>query len=87
MNDLINGLFEIISGLLSFINIKKLLKDKQLKGISWIPVIFFTLWGLWNLYYYPSLNQILSLIGGMFILSSNLVWLILVFYFHKKMRK
>lgn len=84
-NDLINGLFELISGLLCFINIFRLIKDKDIKGISWIPTTFFTLWGAWNLYYYPSLGQTLSFIGGLSIFVSNIIWVFLVFYY--KFRK
>lgn len=83
-NDLINGLFELFSGILCILNITKIIQDKELKGISWIPLLFFTLWGAWNLYYYPSLNQTLSFIGGLFIFFSNIVWLILIVYYKYK---
>jgi len=83
-NDLINGSFELLSGLLTILNIVKLIKDKQLKGISYIPIVFFTMWGIWNLYYYPSLNQIYSFIGGMIITIVNLVWLMLLIYYKWK---
>lgn len=83
-NDLINGLFEIGSGIFQIINIVKLIKDKELKDISWIPMGFFTLWGCWNLYYYPSLNQPLSFIGGIMIFVTNFIWLTLVFYYNLK---
>ena len=61
-NDLINSLFEISAGLLNTMNIFRIFKDKTTKGISWIPLSIFTMWGAWNLYYYPSLNQTLSLL-------------------------
>jgi hypothetical protein len=84
INDLVNGLFECCSGFFCWINIFKLIKDKELKGVSWIPLSFFTLWGFWNLFYYPSLNQTLSFIGGISIVIANVVWLSLVFYYKKK---
>lgn len=87
INDLINGSFELISGIISLINIKQLIKDKTLKGISWIPTFFFTLWGMWNLYYYPSLGQTLSFIGGLGIFITNAIWLILVLYYKTKQTK
>jgi hypothetical protein len=84
VNDFINGCFELTSGLFCAINIFKLVKDKTLKGVSWIPIGFFTIWGVWNLYYYTSLSQPLSVIGGVGICISNTIWLILVFYYKRK---
>lgn len=85
-NDLINGSFELFAGLLYIINVVRLVKDKEVKGVSWIPVSFFTLWGGWNLYYYPSLNQTFSFIGGICIFVVNAIWLLLVFYYRQKQK-
>lgn len=84
MNDCINGGFELIGGLLYIINIVKLVKDKEVKGVSWIPTAFFTAWGAWNLYYYPSLNQWASFAGGVVIFLSNITWIGLVIYYALK---
>lgn len=51
--DLVNGGFELLGGLILLINIFRLRRDKRVAGISIIPICFFTLWGFWNLYYYP----------------------------------
>lgn len=83
-NDLINGTLELTSALFCTINIFRLVKDKQIKGVSWIPTLFYAFWGIWNLYYYPSLHQTLSFIGGMFIVATNVVWLSLVYYYNKQ---
>jgi len=79
--DLVNGLFELFGGLFSYANVYKLWKDKQIKGIYWFPTFFFAAWGLWNLYFYPHLNQWLSFTGGLVIVSANIAWITLVFYF------
>jgi len=86
-NDLINSLFEFGASAFLIINIRILLKDKKLMGVSWVPTAFFTIWGVWNLYYYPSLNQISSFIGGLAIFSINVIWLFLVFYYKFKNNK
>jgi len=83
VNDFINGGFELVSGLLSTINIFKLYKDKTVKGVSWIPLTFFTIWGMWNLFYYPSLNQWFSFIGGIVIFIVNIIWISMYFYYKK----
>jgi hypothetical protein len=82
--DLINGTFEALGAMILVINIFRLVKDKCIKGVSWLPVAFFSAWGLWNLYYYPHLEQWLSFIGGIGIVTANIVWLTLVFYYSRR---
>lgn len=76
--DLINGLFELAGGLLLIKNVICLRRDKVVRGVSWIPVSFFTTWGAWNLYYYPWLGQWFSFAGGLLIVIVNCIWLSLV---------
>ena len=85
--DLINGTFELISGLSQIVNIRKLIKDKEVKGIAIWPVIFFISWGVWNLFYYPYLGQIISFIGGLLIVITNLIWLFLWYYYKQRKQK
>lgn len=80
-NDLINGSFELFGGVIWLLSVFKILKDKQIKGISWAPQAFFSSWGLWNIYYYPSLNQWYSFAGGLFLVSVNLWWTSLAIYY------
>ena len=72
--DLINSLFELIGAGFICLSIIKLHKDKQVKGVSWIHIAFFTSWGYWNMYYYPHLNQWLSFYGGLTIIMANSFW-------------
>jgi len=73
--DTINGIFELFGGLFILLSIIKLHKDKKVKGISWLAVVFFTLWGYWNLYYYPHLGQTVSFWGGIGVVTMNTIWL------------
>jgi hypothetical protein len=82
--DLVNGLFEMVGGLTTFLNCWKLHKDKEVKGVVWQLTIFYTAWGLWNLYYYPSLGQWLSFLGGCVIVTSNVIWISQVVYYKRK---
>jgi hypothetical protein len=79
--DLINGCFELIGGILLFGNCWRMHKDKQLKGVSWLPTLFFTSWGFWNLLYYPALNQWFSFAGGCVIVLANTPWLGMTLYY------
>ena len=81
--DMINGLFELVGGILLILNVMQLYKDKKLNGVHWSPTIFFTSWGIWNLYYYPSLDQWYSFAGGLFIVTVNSIWLFQIYYYSK----
>lgn len=81
--DFINGLFEFSGSIAIWINVFKLYKDKQIKGIHWGPMLFFTSWSFWNLYYYPFLSQWLSLTGGVSLVIANCIWTGLAIYYLK----
>jgi len=87
MPDLINGLFETSGALFILLSIIKTLKDKEVKGVSWLHVSFFSGWGIWNLFYYPFLGQWLSFCGGVAIVISNTVWCTLLIYYSLKRKQ
>ncbi len=82
--DLLNAIFELGGGVILWINVYRLIKDKSIKGVSIISFAFFAFWGYWNLYYYPHLNQILSFLGGLIVVSANTTWVILAVYYTRK---
>ena len=83
--DLVNGGFELLGAPFILMSIIKLHRDKRVRGISWIHILFFSVWGCWNLYYYPHLSQWASFIGGLFLVGMNTIWLIqIVFYSWKE---
>jgi tetrahydromethanopterin S-methyltransferase subunit D len=85
-SDLINGVFECIGGLLILISIYRLYKDKEVKGVSWVPTLFFTGWGLWNICFYFINGLLFSFIGGFIVATTSIIWLIqLVYYSRKKL--
>lgn len=73
--DLINGLFEAVGGASVWMHAFAALRAKQIKGVSLWAVIFMTLWGFWNLFYYPHLRQWWSFAGGLVIVTGNIAWL------------
>jgi hypothetical protein len=85
--DLINGLFELAGVAFIFTSIRKLHQDKKVRGVSWAHVAYFSFWGIWNLFYYPSLGQWFSLAGGIGIVLANTVWLLLMLYYLQAERK
>lgn len=79
--DLINGLFELGGAAFLLLNVRRMYRDKELRGVHWSPAFFFTTWGLWNLFYYPHLDQWWSFAGGLAIVSVNAAWLGQVAYY------
>jgi len=84
MGDYINGSFEFLGSIMLWSNVHTLYKDKGYLGVCWSTVAFFAAWGYWNLYYYPSLDQWFSFLGGCSITLANTVWLGLMFYYGRK---
>ncbi len=82
--DLVNGIFEICGGLFIVPSIIKIMKEKRVHGINWITTMFFTFWGLWNLFFYPQHGLTLSFYGGVFLVLANGTWLTLLIYYQRK---
>jgi hypothetical protein len=75
--DVINGVFELVGSVMCWLNVYKIIKDKRIEGVYWSVSGFFSVWGLWNLYYYPTLGQWASFAGGIFLAAGNITWTLL----------
>jgi hypothetical protein len=84
--DIVNGLFEAVGAGMALENVRKLLYDRSVVGFWWPLQAFFTIWGFWNLYYYPSLDQWISFLGGMLLAAANLVWVCLAITYSRRNR-
>ena len=86
--DIINSAFEGTLAGLVCLNVRQLLKDKQIKGTHMAAPYFVTAWGFWNCLYYPSLHQWFSFACGAALALANAVWLGLALYYQatKRMR-
>jgi hypothetical protein len=82
-NDGGNALFEALGGVCIWINVHRLYHDKQVRGVSWLVSLFFASWGVWNLYYYPSLGQWWSFTAGLAICAGNFLWVALAVRYRK----
>lgn len=80
-SDLLNGCFELIGACALGVNVRRLWIDRELKGVHWSPVVFYTVWGLFNLAFYPYNGLIWSFYGGIAVVIVNSVWLYLVWKF------
>jgi len=82
--DSVNGLFEMVGGLFILNHCRAVLRDKAVAGVSIISTIFFSSWGVWNLYYYPHLDQWWSFSGGLVIVAANCLWIGLMLKYRNK---
>jgi len=85
-SDIINGGYKFLLGFFIFLNCVQLWKDKTVKGVRISPFICFALGSLWDLYYYPHLNQWVSLMGACHIVVWNIIWVILALYYTRRNR-
>lgn len=81
--DLINASFEALGGVFILGHCRAVLRDKAVAGVSIVSTVFFTAWGFWNLFYYPSLGQFMSFWGGVFLVVANCVWVGLLVRYRK----
>lgn len=81
---MVNGAFEIFGGLFVLNHCRAVLRDKAVAGVSIISTAFFSTWGLWNLYYYPHLEQWASFAGGVFLVAANCLWVGLLLRYRKR---
>jgi len=81
--DIINGLFEFIGGLSIGLHIRDLYKQKKVAGVSIFPIVLFTSWGFWNIFFYSNLLLWLSFTGGIVMCLLNSIWLGQLIYYTK----
>jgi len=79
MADVINAAFEVLAGAMVLLHCRRVWLDKCVNGVSLVATCFFAVWGFWNLYYYPSLGQWYSFVGGISVVSANCLWISLMF--------
>jgi hypothetical protein len=79
--DAFNGTLESVGGLFIAMSVLKLHEEKQVRGVSWMHVGFFSCWGYWNIYYYAYLDQWFSWAGGLFLALTNSLWLFQILYY------
>ena len=75
--DIINALFEFCGSIAVWQNVATLLREKKVRGVSLVSMSFFTAWGFWNIWYYPSLGQVWSAYMAAFLCLGNLTWVAL----------
>lgn len=76
-----NAFFEGIGSILTWLNVRRLYIDKEVKGLQWQVTGFWTAWGVFNLFFYPAMDLWLSFWGGVSIVTANAVWVCMVLHY------
>ena len=87
VNDLINGSFEAVGGVLIWLNVVAIRRDKQVKGVNLWAWIFYSVWAGLGLFYYACFGQWVSFAGDAVIMLGNVAWVCLALkykYFTKR---
>ena len=85
--DKINAFFPLIGCFFVILNIKKMMKDKELKGSQWFsPLFFYTGQGI-NVYLLLTLKQWFSFVTGAMLLCCSLTWWSLMMYYKIRNKK
>jgi len=79
--DLVNSLFFVIPAIAMWLNVYKLVKDKEIKGVKLIPAYCFSASTLWGMYYYYQIGQIGSFLTITFMAMGNTTWTSLAVYY------
>lgn len=84
MKDLINCGFMLGSSIAVTCSILKIVKQKELKGVSHVANFFFCGFSYWNIYYYSSLSQPFSAVTGILTATVNTIYVSLAFYYSQR---
>lgn len=75
--DIVNAVAMFGGFIMNLLNCRRILIDKTLEGCSVWPAIYFSVWGVWGVYYLGSLNQWFSTSVEVLCVTSNVVWFVL----------
>ena len=85
--DLINAFFEGAGAILTWLNVLRIRRDREIKGIDWRISAFWSAWGLWNLHYYYAVGHMLSWAAGAVLVAGNICWVAHAIYYVREERQ
>lgn len=75
--DIFNAVFEATGAFVVWLNFRRLLRDRSIKGVDWRVTVFYACWGAWNLPYYYGVGHYLSCVASVGICAANTSWVVL----------
>tara|TARA_Y100000401_G_scaffold14002_1_gene9525 strand:+ start:140 stop:406 length:267 start_codon:yes stop_codon:yes gene_type:complete len=84
MYDKINSAFIFVASIFYFLNLITLIKDKDVKGISKLSILFFSIWNIWTLFFFIQVSEFWWTIAAYVMVTLlNLVYIILMFKYSR----
>ena len=85
MTDMMTAAFTIGAALFLLLNIRQLLVDKAVKGVSVYTIAYFTVWGYWGIYlFYAMPGMAWTLAASVILAIAYSVWFVLAIYYKRK---
>lgn len=84
--DQINAVAEVIACIVLLPSIMRAWRLKVVVGVHWLTPAFFWSYGIWNLFYYHSLEQWWSGFAAILLAAQNTVWLLMVILYTPRRR-
>ena len=81
--DGITGSLEFVGGAFLWLNVRAALTHRMLRGLQIQSSIFFWLWSMWNLYWYPHVAAPFSMLGAVSLLVPQTIWLFLIWKYRR----
>ncbi len=82
--DIVNAVSELGGALTLLLNVRRLLRDRKVAGVSLLPTVWFTAWGLFNTIFYWQLGLFFSWSAGVAVVLVNTTWIVLALRFGAK---
>lgn len=82
--DMANAFFEGAGSIFVLNHARVLSQHKLVRGVSLLSVAFFSLWGVFNMFYYSHLGQNFSWYAGICVLIANTFYLSLIIHYRRK---
>ncbi|KZX57708.1 hypothetical protein A3709_18975 [Halioglobus sp. HI00S01] len=73
-----NAGFELFGAFAGLNNCRAVYRARMWAGVSPMSSVFFWLWGVWNLYFYGSLDQTFSMLASVALVGTNSIYLYLL---------
>jgi hypothetical protein len=87
LSDMTMGLIQVAGAGFLGVSVLQLFRRKYVGGVSAVTVSFWVAWGLWDLYYWPSLGQWWAFGGAVVVTMMNMLYVGLIVLYNYRERR
>ena len=81
--DHITAIFQALAAIFLLLSVLELHEKKIVRGVHRLTVLFFTMMGCWNVFYFWHLDQHWSSAAGGLVALVNIIWLVQIIYYRR----